>query len=60
MKNIPPKRSKMATIDLSANAIVTAIRKPREKFTKDDIKKFIRVNGIRHVNFMYAGGDGRL
>ena len=50
----------MATIDLSANALVTALKKPRDKFTKEDIKKFIRDNNIRHVNFMYAGGDGRL
>ena len=50
----------MATIDMSANALVTALKKPRDKFTKEDIKKFIRANDIRHVNFMYAGGDGRL
>ena len=40
--------------------IVAALKKPRANFTKADIKKFIKAQGIRHVNFMYAGGDGRL
>ena len=50
----------MATVDLSCNSLVDKLRKPRSEFTKEDIKSFIRENGIRHVNFMYAGGDGRL
>ncbi len=50
----------MATVDLSCNSLVDKFRKPRTEFTKEDIKSFIRENGIRHVNFMYAGGDGRL
>ena len=40
--------------------IVAALKKPRANFTKADIKKFVKAQGIRHVNFMYAGGDGRL
>ena len=40
--------------------IVAALKKPRASFTKADIKAFILEQGIRHVNFMYAGGDGRL
>jgi glutamine synthetase len=40
--------------------IVACIKKPRAAFTKADIKKFIKAHGIRHVNFMYPGGDGRL
>ena len=40
--------------------IVAALKKPRANFTKADIKRFIKQEGIRHVNFMYAGGDGRL
>ena len=40
--------------------IVAALKKPRANFTKADIKRFIKAQGIRHVNFMYAGGDGRL
>ena len=50
----------MASTSYSANALVTALKKPRDKFTKEDIKKYIFDNGIRHLNFMYAGGDGRL
>ncbi len=34
--------------------------KKRADFTKGDIKNFIKENSIRHVNFMYPGGDGRL
>ena len=50
----------MATIDYSCNSLVEKLRKPRSEFTKEDIKSYLRENGIRHVNFMYAGGDGRL
>ena len=50
----------MATIEMSANPIVKALKKPCEKFTKEDIKSYIKKNDIQHVNFMYAGGDGRL
>ncbi|MBO5422867.1 MAG: glutamine synthetase [Fibrobacteraceae bacterium] len=50
----------MATIEMSANPIVQALKKPCEKFTKEDIKSYIKKNNIQHVNFMYAGGDGRL
>lgn len=40
--------------------IVAALKKPRASFTKADILKFVKAQGIRHVNFMYPGGDGRL
>ncbi|MBP5286135.1 MAG: glutamine synthetase [Kiritimatiellae bacterium] len=40
--------------------IVAELKKPRESFTKADIAKFVKSRGIRHVNFMYPGGDGRL
>ena len=50
----------MATIDMNASDLVVALKKPRAKFTKKDVTAFIRKNGIRHVNFMYPGGDGRL
>lgn len=50
----------MATIEMSANPIVQALKKPCEKFTNEDIKSYIKKNNIQHVNFMYAGGDGRL
>ena len=48
----------MTNTDSSVCDIVALIRKPREAFTKADIKKFIKTQGIRHVNFMYPGGDG--
>ena len=44
----------------SCNPLVEAISKPASDFTKDDIEKYVVSNGIRHVNFMYPGGDGRL
>ena len=49
-------------MDTGSNVIdiVAALKKPRANFTKADIKRFIKTKGIRHVNFMYAGGDGRL
>ena len=50
----------MTTFELNTTDIVAFLKKPREAFTKADIKKFIKAQGIRHVNFMYAGGDGRL
>ena len=44
----------------SCNPLVDAIGKPAAAFTKADIEKYVVSNGIRHVNFMYPGGDGRL
>lgn len=46
--------------EMPCNTLVEKLGKPRDKFTKADIIGFIRENGIRHVNFMYPGGDGRL
>ena len=50
----------MPSTEMSCNALVEKLGKPCGQFTKEDIKTFIRENGIRHVNFMYPGGDGRL
>ena len=50
----------MAAVEMSCNSLVDKLGKPSAEFTKEDIKSFIRDNGIRHVNFMYPGGDGRL
>ena len=51
----------MSTTDnASAGDIVAFLGKPRSKFTKSDIIRFVEAHAIRHVNFMYAGGDGRL
>ena len=45
---------------LNANPIVVALQKPSAAFTKADIIDYIVKNGIRMVNFMYPGGDGKL
>ena len=50
----------MNTVDINTTDIVAFLKKPRAKFTKADIKRFVKAQQIRHVNFMYAGGDGRL
>ncbi len=50
----------MPAVEMSCNSLVEKLQKPSSQFTKEDIKTFIRDNAIRHVNFMYAGGDGRL
>ena len=50
----------MTTVELNTTDIVSFLGKSREQFTKADIKRFVKAKGIRHVNFMYAGGDGRL
>ena len=50
----------MEKVELNLTDIVAEIGKPREAFTKADIRRFVKAQGIRHVNFMYAGGDGRL
>ena len=50
----------MQTPDYSCNPLVEALGKPAAAFTKADIERYVKENGIRHVNFMYPGGDGRL
>ena len=50
----------MTTVEINTTDIVSFLKKPRAAFTKADIKRFVKAEGIRHVNFMYAGGDGRL
>ena len=50
----------MPAVEMSCNSLVEKLQKPSSQFTKEDIKTFIRDNAIRHVNFMYPGGDGRL
>ena len=50
----------MTNSDSNVCDIVACLKKPRAAFTKADIKKFIKAQSIRHVNFMYPGGDGRL
>lgn len=50
----------MTAAEINTTDIVSFLKKPRAAFTKGDIKKFVKAMGIRHVNFMYAAGDGRL
>lgn len=45
---------------MNANQVVEYLQKPAESFMKEDIIRFIQENGIRMINFMYPGGDGRL
>ncbi len=45
---------------MNANEVVAFLKKPARDFTKTDIMHFIRENGVKMVNFMYPGGDGKL
>ena len=45
---------------LNPNPVVAYLQKPARDFTKADIIRFIREQGIRMVNFIYPAGDGRL
>ena len=45
---------------LNANPVVAFLQKEPRDFTRQDIIDFITQNGIRMVNFMYPGGDGKL
>jgi len=45
---------------MTANPLVAFLRKPSTEFTKADIVRYAEENGIRMVNFMYPGGDGKL
>jgi glutamine synthetase len=45
---------------LNANPLIEEIGKPKELFTREDIIHFVVSKGIRLINFMYPGGDGRL
>ena len=51
---------KASSIELSPNKLVQYLNKPASEFTKEDIIKFIKENGIKMLNFRYVGGDGRL
>ena len=48
------------SLELNPNCIVAYLGKPCNEFTKADIVKYIKENGICMVNFMYPAGDGRL
>ena len=46
--------------EYTCRSLTEKIGKAPNDFTKGDIIRFIRENNIRHVNFQYPGGDGRL
>ena len=48
------------SLELNPNKLVAYLGKPCKEFTKADIVRYIKENGIRMVNFMYPAGDGRL
>ena len=48
------------SLDMSPNRVVAFLGKPCREFTKADIVRYIKENGIRMLNFMYPAGDGRL
>ncbi|MDD4098201.1 MAG: glutamine synthetase family protein [Lentisphaeria bacterium] len=45
---------------MCSNKLTKVLEKAPAEFTKSDIIRFIRGEDIRHVNFMYPAGDGRL
>ena len=47
-------------LEMNPNKLVAYLGKPSKEFTKVDIVRYIKENGIRMVNFMYPAGDGRL
>ena len=46
--------------EYTARGLTEEIGKAPRDFTKADIISYIRKNNIRHVNFQYPAGDGRL
>ena len=49
-----------STISLCQNKVVQFLGKPSSEFTKADIIRFVKDNGIRMINFMYPADDNRL
>ena len=47
-------------LEMNPNKLVSFLGKESKDFTKADIVRYIRENGIKMVNFMYPAGDGRL
>lgn len=48
------------SLELNPNKLVAFLGKPCKEFTKADIIRYIKENGVKMVNFMYPAGDGRL
>ncbi|MGE4494740.1 MAG: glutamine synthetase family protein [Methanosarcina sp.] len=51
---------KTSSVELNPNRLVQYLKKPASEFTKDDIIKFVKDNGIKMLTFRYVGGDSRL
>ena len=47
-------------MDYTCHSLAEKIGKEPASFRKSDIIKFVREEGIRHINFLYPAGDGRL
>jgi len=47
-------------VTLCPNLVVQFLGKKPEDFSKSDIVRFIKENGIKMVNFMYPADDNRL
>ncbi|MDP2866138.1 MAG: glutamine synthetase, partial [Elusimicrobiota bacterium] len=50
----------MKTARIYANKIAAFLGKDPRDFTRPDLIKYIKANGVKMVNFRYAAGDGRL
>ncbi|MBE6364510.1 MAG: glutamine synthetase [Lentisphaerae bacterium] len=50
----------MDNLNYSCNDLAVKIGKSPKEFTKKDIIDFIISEGIRHINFQYPAGDGRI
>ena len=60
LHNSKPLTMSTASLDYTSNLIAEKLGKAPETFTKADIIDYIKDERIRHVNFMYPAGDGRL
>lgn len=49
-----------SNFELNPNAVERYLQKPATEFTKEDIIRFVKGNGIRMINFMYPADDNRL
>lgn len=47
-------------ITLNPSPIVQALGKPAEEFTRADLVRYVKENGVEAINFRYVAGDGRL
>lgn len=48
------------SFELCPNEVVKFLGKPSSEFTKADIIRYVKENGIRMINFMYPADDNRL